>query len=54
MLALRNLEIYPMLYVTALGFVDHFLSCNDMNVSPGTALKKTVDKEIYPGELTHF
>jgi hypothetical protein len=28
---------------TALGFVDHFLTCNDMNVSPGTALKNTVD-----------
>jgi hypothetical protein len=43
MLALRNLEIYPMHVITALGFVDQFLSCNDMNVSPGTALKNTVD-----------
>ncbi|KAG6785144.1 hypothetical protein POTOM_010869 [Populus tomentosa] len=45
----RDQEFVRLNYVVSeVGFVDHFLSCNDLNFSPGTELKNTVGKKVSP------
>ncbi|KAJ6941068.1 hypothetical protein NC651_006996 [Populus alba x Populus x berolinensis] len=45
----RDQEFVRLNYVVSeVGFVDHFLSCNDLNCSPGTELKNTVGKRVSP------